>query len=81
MGVMFLLGVIPVAWIWLRPNPESMGLLPDGDAPDVDENDLTGKGHLALLKKLIGRKLNLASASKRRAAVAFSGASAWPIYS
>ena len=44
MGVMFLLGVIPVAWIWLRPNPEFMGLLPDGDAPDVDENDLTGKG-------------------------------------
>ena len=39
MGVMFLLGVIPVAWIWLRPNPESMGLLPDGDAPAAADDD------------------------------------------
>lgn len=44
MGLMFLLGVIPVAWIWLRPNPESMGLRPDGDALDDDENDFSDKG-------------------------------------
>ena len=31
MGVMYLLGVIPVAWIWLRPSPESMGVGIDGD--------------------------------------------------
>ena len=31
MGVMYLLGVIPVALIWLRPDPASMGLLIDGD--------------------------------------------------
>lgn len=30
MGVMYLIGVIPVAWIWLRPSPESMGLMVDG---------------------------------------------------
>ncbi len=35
MGVMYLLGVIPVALIWLRPDPASMGLLTDGDkAPE-----------------------------------------------
>lgn len=30
MGVMYLLGVVPVAWIYLRPSPESMGLVVDG---------------------------------------------------
>lgn len=30
MGVMYLVGVIPVAWIWLRPSPESMGIEVDG---------------------------------------------------
>ena len=30
-GVMYLLGVIPVAWIFLRVSPESMGLLADGE--------------------------------------------------
>jgi len=25
-GILYLIGVIPVAWIWLRPSPESMGL-------------------------------------------------------
>jgi MFS family permease len=31
MGGMFLIGVIPVSVIWLRPSPASMGLLADGD--------------------------------------------------
>ncbi|MEX2130166.1 MAG: MFS transporter [Pseudohongiellaceae bacterium] len=30
MGLLYLLGVIPVAWIWLRPSPESIGLQIDG---------------------------------------------------
>ena len=30
MGVMYLVGVIPIAWIWLRPDPASMGLVIDG---------------------------------------------------
>lgn len=30
MGVMYIVGVIPVAWIWLRPSPEFMGLEVDG---------------------------------------------------
>ena len=39
MGLIYLVGVIPVSWIWLRPSPESMGLRIDGDAVDdaVDE--------------------------------------------
>ncbi|MCB1671092.1 MAG: MFS transporter [Pseudomonadales bacterium] len=37
MGVMYLLGVIPVALIWLRPSPESMGLLVDGETPPGDQ--------------------------------------------
>lgn len=31
MGLFYVLGVLPVAWIWLRPSPESMGLRMDGD--------------------------------------------------
>ena len=34
MGLIYLVGVIPVSWIWLRPSPESMGLRIDGDAVD-----------------------------------------------
>ena len=33
MGLMYLIGVIPVSWIWLRPSPESMGLQADGEKP------------------------------------------------
>lgn len=43
LGLMFVLGVIPVAWIWLRPNPASMGLQIDGEvAPIADQNGATG---------------------------------------
>ncbi|GAB1267860.1 MFS transporter [Aurantivibrio infirmus] len=31
MGMMYLLGTIPIAWLWIRPSPESMGLQVDGD--------------------------------------------------
>jgi len=31
MGGMYLIGVIPVAWLWLRPHPESLGLQIDGN--------------------------------------------------
>lgn len=33
MGVLYLIGVIPVALIWLRPDPASMGLAIDGERP------------------------------------------------
>ena len=33
LALLFVMGVVPVALIWLRPDPESMGLLPDGDPP------------------------------------------------
>ncbi len=35
MGLLYIVGVIPIAWIWLRASPESMGLLPDGDTPPM----------------------------------------------
>ena len=35
MGFLYIVGVIPIAWIWLRASPESMGLLPDGDTPAI----------------------------------------------
>lgn len=37
MGLMYLVGVIPVAWIWLRPDPASLGLRPDGDKIEADD--------------------------------------------
>ncbi len=34
-GALYLIGVIPVTWLWLRPSPESMGLCADGvQAPE-----------------------------------------------
>ena len=33
MGLLYIIGVIPITWIWLRASPESMGLLPDGEEP------------------------------------------------
>ncbi len=33
MGLLYIVGVIPVTWIWLRASPESMGLLPDNAEP------------------------------------------------
>lgn len=47
MGVMYLLGTIPIAWLWIRPSPESMGLNPDGDtlAEELKETaDKNSKG-------------------------------------
>ena len=42
-GSMFLVGVIPVAWIYLRESPESMGLHIDGITPEIeDEIVVTG---------------------------------------
>lgn len=34
MGLLYIVGVVPIAWIWLRASPESMGLRADGDAPE-----------------------------------------------
>ena len=39
-GVMFLVGVIPVAWIYLRESPESMGLHIDGVIPKLEEESV-----------------------------------------
>jgi MFS family permease len=36
MGLLYIVGVIPVTWIWLRASPQSMGLLPDGEEPPAN---------------------------------------------
>lgn len=36
---LYLIGIIPVAWLWLRPYPASMGLLADGDKPQAGERE------------------------------------------
>ena len=41
LGVMFLVGVVPVAWMYLRVSPESMGLHVDGDIPENFEENVT----------------------------------------
>ncbi len=38
-GVIYLLGVIPVSWIFLRTSPESLGLLPDGEKAEPYSQD------------------------------------------
>ena len=40
MGLLYIVGVIPITWIWLRASPGSMGLLPDGD--ELPANFATG---------------------------------------
>ena len=42
MGVFYVVGVIPAAWIWLRASPESMGLRIDGDAAEQDQTPRDG---------------------------------------
>lgn len=38
LGLMFLLGVVPVSWLLIRPSPDIMGLGPDGDPVARDES-------------------------------------------
>ncbi len=38
MGLLYLLGVIPVAWIWLQPEPAAIGLQIDGKR-NIDSGD------------------------------------------
>lgn len=33
LGLILILGTVPIAWVFLRPSPASMGLAPDGDEP------------------------------------------------
>lgn len=37
MGLLYIVGVIPIAWIWLRASPESMGLQIDGAEPPLEQ--------------------------------------------
>ncbi|MDR3498638.1 MAG: MFS transporter [Parvibaculum sp.] len=37
-ALILILGTVPISWIFLRPDPASMGLAPDGDAPKLDSD-------------------------------------------
>jgi len=41
MGLLYIVGVIPITWIWLRASPESMGLLPDGEEPPANSGTVS----------------------------------------
>jgi MFS family permease len=36
LALVLVLGTVPISWAFLRPDPASMGLAPDGDAPVLD---------------------------------------------
>ena len=48
-GVMFLVGVVPGAWMYLRVSPESMGLHVDGDIPENFEENVTSDPSLIIV--------------------------------
>jgi len=39
MGLLYLVGILPVCWLFLRPSPESVGLRPDGDPVPAADDD------------------------------------------
>jgi MFS family permease len=43
MGMLYIVGVIPITWIWLRASPESMGLLPDGEKPAASSETVSAQ--------------------------------------
>lgn len=46
MGLLYLLGVIPVSWMWVRSDPESMGQRPDGAARPLDAEGKASPLHI-----------------------------------
>lgn len=51
MGAVYVIGVVPIAVIWLRPSPESMGLKVDGGdleplSPSAEPGDVTPDGRV-----------------------------------
>jgi MFS family permease len=36
LALVLVLGTVPICWLFLKPDPASMGLAPDGDAPALD---------------------------------------------
>ncbi|MBL4580736.1 MAG: MFS transporter [Gammaproteobacteria bacterium] len=59
MGLLYLVGVIPITWIWLRASPESMGLLPDGDEPPTKSAAVSVEQDVADSEELVAPR-NLA---------------------
>lgn len=41
---LYVLGIVPVAWLVMRPHPSAMGLRPDGKSPAADTGDAPDRG-------------------------------------
>ena len=55
-GVIYLFGVVPVSWMFLRVSPESMGLLPDGEKGELKSpHGRSGDDGLSFDQALKGR--------------------------
>ena len=65
LALLFVLGVIPVSLIWLRPDPESMDLLPDGDPP-VQSEDSSEQKLAAESARKSGQGFTFQQARKQR---------------
>ena len=73
LALLFVVGVIPVALIWLRPDPESMGLLPDGDSTMKNDDDSEQKPAVESARAS-EQGFTFQQARRRR----FFGGPAWP---
>jgi len=67
MGLLYLIGVVPVTLLWLRPSPASMGLAADGDrtpvrvsaVPNMAQRD-TGSGYREVIRGRLFWAISLA---------------------
>lgn len=60
MGLLYIVGVIPVTWIWLRASPESMGLRADNAEPPTKSEAVSAEQD-SQSKKGVGDSVDLAS--------------------
>ena len=60
-GAFYIIGIVPVTWIWLRSDPESMGLNIDGDIDEPNNiEEVTPQGEGAITQTVTpGTKLSL----------------------
>ncbi|WP_460233150.1 MFS transporter [Aurantivibrio plasticivorans] len=64
-GLVFLIGIIPTAWLWLRPYPADMNLLPDGDKP-INEKPVTLETTLNTSSTKIANGISYSDAKHQR---------------
>ena len=49
-GAFYIIGIVPVTWIWLRSDPESMGLNIDGDIDEPNLKEIAPQGEAAIMQ-------------------------------